>query len=200
MQKESRAIARIPEIRAEGERRTLASMAPPWDSLSVEMGFVRRFQERFMRGAFRNLEDDIVSTFEHEGIAMLGRTASGTLRLRDADDGLRYEVDLPDTATGRDVETLVGRGDVRGSSFEFLVDDEADIWERRDDGTWLRTIPPGSAVLYQVGPVTQPAYPDTKTALRCLERAEAEMAADAEGYRRAARLRLLALTELGLTR
>jgi len=182
------------ELRAGDETPpTLVSVAPPWGSLSVDLG---GFREQFARGAFwvreggknLRLEDlDVISTFEHDGRMLLGRTASGTLRLEDTREGLRYAVQLP-RARG-DVAELVERGDVRGSSFEFRT--VLDKWEETDDGM-VRTVL--EAELHQVGPVTNPAYPEPAVALRSLRswREEGSTAGNLDLYRR--RMQLLELT------
>lgn len=170
----SREVRSLPlEIRirrGEDGKRTLVSTAPPWDTLSQDLG---GFRERFARGAFGDLDEaDIISTVEHDGRMLIGRTPL-TLRLEDTDEGLRYEVDLPDTSAGRDLAELVERGDIRGSSFEFSVESDGDDWEQDDEVGWIRTV--RSARLYQVGPVTNPAYQDgTQVALRSLDRVKAE--------------------------
>ncbi len=156
----------------EGGATTLVSVAPPYETLSVpmSMGNGKTFRERFTPGAFGDLTGaDIMATYEHDTRQVLGRTP-GTLRLEETPTGLRYEVELPDTTTGRDVGALVKRGDVRGSSFEFSVAEDGDSWDENDDGTWTRTV--RSATLYQVGPVLNPAYPvGTDVALRSLDAA-----------------------------
>ena len=55
---------------------------------------------------------------------MLGRTKSGTLRLFDEPQGLRFELDLPDSPLGENVQRAVKRGDIDGASFRFEVGDE----------------------------------------------------------------------------
>lgn len=178
--RESRVLAFDSEIRmttsADGKR-TLVSTAPPWDTLSVPMRMFdgRTFREKFERGAFGDLAgSDIIATFQHDDSLLLGRTPS-TLRLTDGDDGLRYEVDLGDTTIARDVAEHVSRRDVRGSSFEFSLrgnpSSPGDTWEEQEDGTWVRTV--RAAKLYQVGPVTHPAYESgTDVALRSLREFE----------------------------
>lgn len=177
MNREQRVLTFESEIRmAETEgKRTIHSTAPPYGVLSVPMrmpdGSV--FREQFAPGVFGDdlRSRDIVSTFNHDDTLLLGRTP-GTLRLADKPDGLRYEVDLGDTTIARDVAEHVRRGDVRGSSFEFRVlhsdDNPGDSWEENEDGTWTRTVK--RAQLFQVGPVTHPAYEvGTDVALRSLK-------------------------------
>ncbi|MCP4072125.1 MAG: HK97 family phage prohead protease, partial [Hyphomicrobiales bacterium] len=57
------------------------------------------------------------------------------------------------------------RGDITQSSFAFTVKD--DTWEEIDSG-YLRTIKEVDQ-LYDVSPVTYPAYPDADAGLRSLD-------------------------------
>lgn len=83
-------------------------------------------RERIAPGAFRaSLSDDILALVDHDASKVLGRTSSGSLRLEEDDVGLRYELDLPDTALGRDLLTLADRGDLGGMSFGFLAQRES---------------------------------------------------------------------------
>lgn len=200
--RERRVLAWTGEIRAqeaEGGGQTLISTAPPYETLSAPMtmwdgrGQPQVFREQFRRGAFGDLSGaDVMATVHHDPSAILGRTP-GTLRLEDAKDGLRYEVDLPDTTVGRDLRELVARGDIRGSSFEFSVNEDGEEWSE-DGEEWVRTIV--DANIYQVGPVTHPAYESgTDVALRSLERVlEARPTPRLARARR--RLRLATLTRV----
>lgn len=130
------------------------SQFEPWD------GFV----ERIMVGAFDGAlsrGDDVAGLFNHDSNLVLGRASSGTLRLSVDQRGLRYEMDLPDTQAGRDVQTLIKRGDVKGSSFAFTVTDESMV---KENGKRVRQI--RGVKLYDVGPVVFPAYAGTSTQLR----------------------------------
>jgi HK97 family phage prohead protease len=125
------------------------------------------FREQIAPGAFNDAikDDDVRALFNHDPNILLGRTASGTLQLTTDKRGLKYSVDLPDTAAARDVRELIRRGDVSGSSFGFMVDE--DEWDERDvkNGKLpLRTILKAS--LFDVSPVTYPAYPQTSVSAR----------------------------------
>lgn len=140
---------------------TIKGHAAVFDSLSENLG---GFRERIEAGAFDNvLGDDVRALFNHEPDNILGRTTSGTLRINQDDTGLVYEIDPPDTQLGRDLVISMQRGDITQSSFGFVVDQ--DDWSEDDDGRVIRTIKSFKR-LFDVSPVTYPAYPDTDVALR----------------------------------
>jgi hypothetical protein len=124
------------------------------------------FREQVAPGAFAAslADDDIRALFNHDANQVLGRTAAGTLALREDAEGLRVVIDPPDTAAARDVVTLVERGDVSGMSFTFEVQSEK--WdEPQERGALpLRTLL--EVRVADVGPVTFPAYPTTSIAAR----------------------------------
>lgn len=168
------------EVRADSESNNLMGHAAVYyrkgdDATQFSLG--AGAVERIMPGAFDaaiEREDDVRALFNHDSNHVLGRTASGTLRLEADETGLRYEVDLPDTTTARDVRQSIARGDISGSSFAFIADDVT--WSR-EDGMDVREI--RSVRLYDVGPVTYPAYESTTTATRAMdELAEVRSARD----------------------
>jgi len=119
--------------------------------------------ERIMPGAFDRAirEDDVRGLFNHDDSLVLGRCKSGTMRLSVDRRGLRYEIDPPDTQTGRDLITLLQRGDVDGSSFAFLPDDTT---YRQQGDTYV--VERNSVKLFDVGPVAYPAYASTEAGVR----------------------------------
>lgn len=121
------------------------------------------FEERILPGAFDKAltRDNVLGCFNHDVNKILGRSTAGTLRLSVDARGLRYEIDPPDTATGREVVELLRRGDVSGSSFMFEVTDGA---SRKENGVYIREI--SGVKLYDVGPVTFPAYTGTEAGIR----------------------------------
>lgn len=154
------------ERRTEGGPATLVGYAALFGPLSVNLG---GFREQIQAGAFEEsiAEDDIRSLFNHDEDHVLGRLANQTLRLSEDAKGLRFENDLPDTQTARDLATLIERGDVSQMSFAFRVKPNGDRWDEDPELGMVRTL---TAVrLRDVGPVTFPAYPDTAVAVRSLD-------------------------------
>jgi phage head maturation protease len=82
--------------------------------------------------------------------------------------GLRFELMAPATSWGRDAVESIRRGDVSGVSFAFSVRKEGgDTWARGGgDGVAERTLL--DADLYEVSPVTFPAYPATSVGVRAV--------------------------------
>tara|TARA_R110000772_G_scaffold124792_4_gene231392 strand:- start:745 stop:1290 length:546 start_codon:yes stop_codon:yes gene_type:complete len=91
----------------------------------------REFTESIAAGAFRRSltnGTDVLGVIDHDVTRLLGRTKSGTLRLREDDVGLAFEVDVPDTQQGRDILALAERGDLGGMSFSFRVPTGGERW------------------------------------------------------------------------
>ena len=111
---------------------------------------------------------DARALFNHDKNFVLGRVGAGTVRLGVDEIGLRYTIDVPDTQLGRDVVTSIERGDISGSSFAFSVrNDGAKVERQKESKTWVRTL--NDLDLFDVGPVTYPAYTATTTGLRSEE-------------------------------
>lgn len=163
---ERRFYAQPIEVRAatDAEPAKIVGYGAVFDSRSENLG---GFTEIIEKGAFDNvLNDDVRGLFNHDPNFVLGRNSSGTMKLSIDETGLRYEIMPPDTQIVRDlvIEPMT-RGDVSGSSFGFIVDE--DEWSEDDDGAVTRTIKTIRALM-DVGPVTFPAYPDTGAAMRSL--------------------------------
>ena len=120
------------------------------------------------------LLDDVRALFNHDANAILARSKNGigSLSLGVDSVGLWYEFEAPDTQHGRDLMTSLKRGDVDQSSFSFTVGKDGQEWNETRDGDgptiFTRTIKKVSR-LYDVSPVTYPAYPDATVALRSLQ-------------------------------
>lgn len=150
-------------------------------------------------GAFQRAiaaKQDVRSLFNHDANFVLGRSVAGTLALSEDKTGLYSETTPPDTQTIRDlVLAPIERGDVSGMSFAFKVfrGDGSRKVEEKGDVVIITT--PGERItirrdgdreieerelldldLYDVSPVTYPAYTDTDVSLRCrIEAREAEI-------------------------
>jgi HK97 family phage prohead protease len=132
----------------------------------------KEIRERIAKGAFKRAlaeGQDVKALFDHNTSQLLGRRGAGTLKLKSDKQGLLYEIQLAETTIAQDVRTHVERGDLVGSSFAFTV--EAEKWEKKKDGTQIRTIQ--DVNLFDVGPVVNPAYSGTSVeAASCQNREE----------------------------
>ena len=148
----------------------ITGYAAKFNKWSLDLG---GFREKIQKGAFDEAVDksDVRALKNHDPNLLLGRTSSGTLRLNTNARGLGFEIDPPDTATGRDTVTEIRRKDITGCSFSFTTAE--DDWKYLEDGRVERTIIKVDE-LFDVGPVTYPAYPDTTVAARSMERVLAE--------------------------
>lgn len=138
--------------------------------MSVDFG---GFFEKIDKRAFDGVIDksDVFALLDHDwmrGILARSRYGEGSLELKIDDIGLRYAFDAPHTALGDELLEMLSRGDVKESSFAFVVDDDK---VEQIDGKTVRTIVKISE-LFDVSPVYQPAYPDTSVALRSIEKAK----------------------------
>lgn len=107
--------------------------------------------------------DDVVGLFNHDPNYVLGRTTAGTMALTTDATGLMYRIRAAETGIYRDVSEHLRRRDVKGSSFAFQIIKES--WQLMDDGeTIIRTIE--DVRLFDVGPVTYPAYEATSADVR----------------------------------
>ena len=156
------------------------------------------FQERIAPGAFDDtLNADVRALFNHDPNILLGRTTNKTLRLGTDAKGLTFSADPPDTQQARDVLALIERGDVDQASFGFRVIEET--WEFTEGEPDLRTL--DKVELFDVSPVTFPAYEGTDTGLakRSYDAALAERTKADESISRSAqhRAREIELAEMG---
>jgi len=158
------------EVRAgSGGAKTIVGYAARFNHYSDNLG---GFVEVLRPGAFsRAVNDDrIKGKYEHE--LTLARSGAGTLRVTEDNEGLYYEIDI----NTRDSEAMnalarIERGDVAFSSFAFTLTPDGDTWGETEQGFPLREIvPAGVARLYDVSPVSDPAYAATDVAARALAR------------------------------
>jgi HK97 family phage prohead protease len=152
-----------PEVRrVDGEPAKIIGYAVRWDQLSHPI--FGMFQERFKRGAFTSslINPDVYAAWQHDAREVLGRTPN-TLFLAEDDIGLRYEI-IPPNWAERHIETIE-RGDVRGSSFIFRA--VVDEWDESNPDMTIRTVT--EAELFEVSPVTTPAYPQSSVGVRSAE-------------------------------
>ncbi len=154
------------EYRVDREEKPIISgYAAVFNSESEDLGGFTEFIEP---GAFKEAlkTSDTRALFNHDSNFVLGRESAGTLSLKEDSTGLHMDITPPDTQFARDLMVSIERGDINQQSFGFTV--ETDEWTEKDKKV-TRTIKKVGR-LYDVSPVTYPAYPDTTVAVRSLDK------------------------------
>lgn len=179
----------------DGQPPVIRGYAALFDVYSDDLG---GFRTRIAKGAFDRVVPgaDVRLLINHDSNMLMGRTRSGTLSLALDDRGLRFEGTPPQTDLAQHYIEEIRRGDMTGCSFQCDID--IDEWDFSGE-TPIRTVN-GISALYDVGPVTIPAFPQTSVAAYALEAArrdETERIESAARRRRLARLKCQ-LVSLGL--
>lgn len=131
-----------------------------------------QYVEVFERGAATEAlkNSDIRALFNHNPNYILARTSSNTLVVREDDKGLYFEFEAPETSMGNDLLVSIQRGDISQASFAFDISERSVLREQKADGkkeVMTITIRKMSE-LYDVSPVTYPAYKDTEVSMRSM--------------------------------
>lgn len=151
---------------SDGGGATIEGHAAVFDSWSETLGGIFPFKEIVRKGAFNESigKDDIRALFNHDPNYVLGRNRAGTLELVEDDIGLRVKITPPDTSWAKDILTSIRRGDITQMSIGFIVED--DKWSTKD-GMDVREI--RKVQLFDVSPVTFPAYTATDVGVRAMQ-------------------------------
>jgi len=115
--------------------------------------------ERIQPGAFDRAireKQDVRALWNHSWDHVLGRVSSGTLKLSVDKKGLKYDIDLPESEMGKNVYSMVRRGDVDESSFAFAP---LRATHEREGTATFRDI--HDLNLFDVSPVAMGAYSGT---------------------------------------
>ena len=138
----------------------LRGYAIVFNSLSEDLG---GFREKINPDAIE-LNDNVFAFWSHDPSQPIGSTRSGTLALNTDENGVRF-----DLSTERFTPLMLAAakaGDVQ-MSFGFRAIDQE--WSRDEAGNAIRTLK--KIAVFEVSPVTTPAYADTSAAIRSMEEA-----------------------------
>jgi HK97 family phage prohead protease len=155
----------ISELRIDGSdhKPVITGHAAVFNQRSRDLG---GFYEVIAPGAFANTikSADTRALFNHDQNFVLGRVKSGTLALSEDEKGLFVRISPPDSIWANDLLESIKRGDIDQMSFAFSVSEAGQTWQR-SGGEVLRTLL-NIDELFDVSPVTNPAYPQTDVSAR----------------------------------
>lgn len=123
--------------------------------------------EVISRNAFDHTDmSDVVMCIDHSrgvrDVLARSRNGEGTLGISTDEHGLCFRFLAPDTAAGRDIITLVERGDIRECSFAFIVGQDTWTYDQRfgDEVYDVRRVE-SIARLVDISIVVNGQYPQT---------------------------------------
>lgn len=153
------------EVREGGEEKdiSIVGYALKFDKPSEDLGFIEYIDRSALDGVDLN---NVVGLLNHDTNYVLGRSGKN-MNLEVDEFGLRFTIEPTETSYTKDLIENMRQGLIDKCSFAFRIDpndDDADTWERDDDGTITRTIKKIDR-LFDVSVVTTPAYEDTEALL-----------------------------------
>lgn len=159
------------------DERTIEGYAVVFEKESrvmFDMQKKRFFVEVIKRGAVT--EDDlknwdVKALMEHDKSRLLARSfnGSGTLQLSVDDYGVKYRFEAPKTVEGDNAVEMIRRKDIFGSSFSFTANEKENVsYRKKEDGILLREVSRLNR-MYDVSPVSDPAYFGTDVNVRSLD-------------------------------
>ena len=170
MKQERRTFTGTVHTRSEGEGmpKEIGGIAAVINS-ATDLGY---FEEVILPGAFDNAlskDYDIRCLFNHEAELILGRTKANTCKVFVNGDGNLEYTWVPDyeNPTHMSVVRSIMRGDITQSSFAFTIKEQTWSESEKYGSMGKRTIKVIED-LYDVSPVTYPAYADTEADARSI--------------------------------
>lgn len=122
------------------------------------------YRERILPGAVE-FASEVKSYFNHDPNMVLSTTESNPpLIVRETERGIEFESPIPPTSYGRDLAVNLERRNVKGASFTFVVPRGGDKRWEDEQGVFHREI--NRLIMYEVGPVTDPAFVSTTASVR----------------------------------
>lgn len=159
---ERRFVSHEVEMRADGDVNKIEGYAAVFNSDSEDFG---GWVERVDPNAFSDvMNDEVFALFNHDPNYVLARNKV-TLNLSVDEHGLRYSFIPPNTTVGNDLKELVRTNVITKSSFAFRVSAQEWVYSQDKSKPSVRIIKKLSR-MYDVSPVTYPAYPDTSVGTR----------------------------------
>lgn len=163
------------ELRSENGGRHISGKAISFDTQSNDIGFI----EILHRGCIsQELIDssNIVFLYNHDYNQVIARAnkGKGTLNIDLRDDGVYFDLEVPNTTMGNDLLENIRLGNITQCSFGFNYANEEGAYQDEKIGdVWYRNVYK-IGELYDLSAVTYPAYDDTYVNTRMQERSKME--------------------------
>lgn len=163
------------ELRSENEGRHISGKAISFDTESNDIGFI----EILHRGCItQELIDssNIVFLYNHDYNQVIARAnkGKGTLNIDLRDDGVYFDLDVPQTTMGNDLLENIRLGNITQCSFGFrYANEEGAYKDEKINDVWYRNVYK-IGELFDLSAVTYPAYDDTYVNARMQERSRME--------------------------
>ncbi|MBW3469087.1 HK97 family phage prohead protease [Arthrospiribacter ruber] len=157
------------EFRAvqEEDKKYIEGYAFKYNTLSRDLG---GFYETIERGSLDGADlSDVVALFNHKQEYILARKNVNvdTLELIADEVGLKYRFEVDESISYvADLYKNIQKKNIQHSSFAFKIAEGGDKFEKRD-GKYYRSITKFKGI-YDVSPVTNPAYLDTDSSIRSI--------------------------------
>ena len=161
------------KVETRDDEHRIGGIGAPYDEWTVLWESERTvWREKYARGCFDEsiADDDVQCCFNHKPDQLIASTRNSSLTLNSTKRGLEFEsrLDMEDPDSQR-VWAKIRSGLVNGASTSFRVrDDDGAIKheEYKRDGKWYFDDTIKAARLFEVGPVTNPAYENTSSEVR----------------------------------
>lgn len=163
------------ELRSENGGRHISGKAISFDTQSNDIGFI----EILHRGCIsQELIDssNIVFLYNHDYNQVIARAnkGKGTLNIDLRDDGVYFDLEVPNTTMGNDLLENIRLGNITQCSFGFsYANEEGAYKDEKINDVWYRNVYK-IGELYDLSAVTYPAYDDTYVNARMQERSKME--------------------------
>jgi uncharacterized protein len=144
----------------EADEKYFIGYAAKFNKWSQDLGgFIEKIEPRAFEKTIQ--EADIRCLFNHDPNYVLGRNKAKTLDVWEDETGLAFKALIPETTFGKDLRISILRGDISQCSFGF--EKVRDQWDVLAGERTLKELK-----LFDVSPVTFPAYLDTNVQARDL--------------------------------
>lgn len=123
------------------------------------VSFIERIAPEAIEGVIE--QSDIKVVLNHNidrGVLARSNKGNGSLSISIDEKGVKYSFEAPHTALGDEVLEGINRGDITSNSFQFIIAENGERWERVNNMLYRTITKIGK--IFDFSPVYSPAYND----------------------------------------